>query len=309
MNSKQFKFRLKNMRKLISSKLDIVFISVFGSYNYDLVTPISDVDWKVIYIPTLDDLINRTPDFDVIDIPNGKVEIYSLPRFMNDVKQFEIPSLEVIFCNLCWVNPEHETLFNTIKDIVANAIKNNKKQYAEKILDSIKKIYTRFVVNTFISYNPRKAYNIPRMKCLLEEVLNDKGYNLIPSEEYKRRIMNYKLGNVNKEQASQECLEIINSVEAMINNYSNNVLDRYYDTLDNLVKDTITNIIVQNHQAQMNPSPSPQPQNQPATPIIDENEEQEIVIRRQRNVENVSIILLILVFIPMVALTIYNLFI
>ena len=44
---------------------------------------------------------------------------------------------------------------------------------------------------------------------------------------------------MNKERAAVECYDILSQVEAMINNLSNNILDRFDEHFDKLVKDTI----------------------------------------------------------------------
>ena len=248
MNNKQFKRQIKELKRFVSSDIDIIFISVFGSYNYDLQTPTSDIDWKLVYIPTLDDMIKRTPESEIVKVNNGQLEVMSIIRFVNELKAFELPDLEVLFCKYQWINPEHEMLFNTIKDIALDAIVNNKRLYAEKVIDTVKKIYERFVINKLITYNPKKAYNIPRIHYLFNNLIENEVYDLIPSPEVKTRILSYKLGNVGKEQAILECCDIIQKMESSMHELSNNLLNRFDERVDMLVKDVIVQNAFKVHQ-------------------------------------------------------------
>lgn len=224
--------------------MDILFISVFGSYNYALNDLTSDIDYKLVYIPTLDDLIKAKPTNEFIDIINGQVELISLPRFIREVKNFELPSFEIVNSQYIYINNDHKELFNLLKQTISLTIQNNKLYYIESVIEIMKRIYDRFVNNKFINYNGKKSYNIPRLRLLLDSVLIDNKYDLIVPESKRSIIRSYKTGIITKEQAIINCWNIINEVVELKSKYKNNELYNYELILDDLVNKAIESIFI-----------------------------------------------------------------
>ena len=254
MNAKQFKNRIKLLKKVIPNNLDILFISVFGSYNYGLESPISDIDYKLVYIPTLNDLIQAKPASEEIKITNGILYTYSLPRFVQRIKEFEISFFEPMNSSYIWINPLHKDLFDILKETVNTAIHNNKQLYIEKICDTMKTIYRTHVNSPIIQYNPKKAYNIPRLQLLLHSVLKNDTYDLKVPKEKHNHIFNIKAGIINKTEANEECFKIIQEVESLKQKYSNNLLYHFEKVLDDIVRSAIKHIIVQDELPETNVS-------------------------------------------------------
>lgn len=246
MNAKQFKNKIKLVKQYLPSKLDVMFISVFGSYNYNLQTSTSDVDFKVVYIPTLDDLIKRQEVSVTVEIANmGLCDVMSLPHFIERVKEYDLSKLEILFAKYVWVNEEHKLTFEKIKEVVLEMVINNKKAFGESVLKVMENIFGTFIDGNLLRYSGKKAYNVPRLKLLLNKVLLNNEYDLVVDNEFRQEIFIYKIGNVSKEDATINCKAIIDRTKEMIEDYENMNYD-YEVKLDKLCKKKIKTKINRN---------------------------------------------------------------
>lgn len=97
---------------------DWVGIFLYGSQNYGLDTPASDVDSKIIVLPSFRDLIlNRKPVSHVLNLPDGEhCEVKDIRLMFDCFKKQNINFLEILFTRWKIMNPEYEDLFKPIFD-------------------------------------------------------------------------------------------------------------------------------------------------------------------------------------------------
>ena len=252
MRPKLFKNKLRIVKKELPENMDILFISAFGSWNYGLQTETSDIDFKVVYIPSLDELI-RPKDFSfagsTINISYiGQCEIISIQSFIDKIKVFDISKIEILFAPNIWVNDVHKPLFETIKSHTLDYIIGNKVRYIDSVITVCTSIYKTFINSDMFKYNGKKAYNIPRLKYLLNGVLYSNEYELmIDDQEVRNDIMQYKLGNVDRDDARSECSVIINRMTAMKDEFNNENENSFNDKItkfDEIVKNGIYTEII-----------------------------------------------------------------
>lgn len=95
---------------------DWVGIFLYGSQNYDLTTPASDVDTKIIVLPSFKDLIfNRKPISVTLNLPNGEhCDVKDIRLMFDCFKKQNINFLEILFTRWKIMNPEYEKLFQPI---------------------------------------------------------------------------------------------------------------------------------------------------------------------------------------------------
>ena len=251
MQPKLFRSKLRIVKKALPDNIDILFISAFGSWNYGLQTSTSDIDFKTVYIPKLDELIHPLyQSSSIIEVGNiGQCEAISVQSFVDKIKSFDISKIEILFaCNI-WVNDKHKQLFDSIKEQTLNLILNNKVRYIDSVISVCSSIYRTFITNSVFKYNGKKAYNIPRLKYLLNEVVFNNTYSLMieDDEDIHNHIMAYKVGNIEKDDAEIECRIIIERMKTMKTEFTNETEDRFQnrcDELDAVVKNAIYTEIV-----------------------------------------------------------------
>lgn len=107
------KEELKNAWKHLESiGYEPYYLAVYGSQNYNLDTPESDVDFKCIIIPTLDQLIkNSKPVSTVVEFNGWQIEIKDIRSYVESVVKCNINFLEILNTKyyLC-KNPDDEFL-------------------------------------------------------------------------------------------------------------------------------------------------------------------------------------------------------
>lgn len=106
----------------------IIGVFLYGSQNYGLATENSDVDTKVIIIPTIEDLCAKKAGFvKAYEYNNEKVVVMDIIHLVENFKKQNINYLEILFTAYSWINPKNEWLwkqFLLIKDHIVSYDKN-----------------------------------------------------------------------------------------------------------------------------------------------------------------------------------------
>lgn len=86
----------------------ILGVFLYGSQNYGLATENSDVDTKVIIIPTLEDLCSKKAGFvKEYKYNDEKVIVMDLIHYSDNLKKQNINYVETLFTEYYWLNPVH----------------------------------------------------------------------------------------------------------------------------------------------------------------------------------------------------------
>lgn len=91
----------------------IIGVFLYGSQNYGLATENSDVDTKVIIIPTLEDLCSKKAGFvKEYKYNDEKVIVMDLIHLVENFKKQNINYVEILFTNYSWINPKNQWLWD-----------------------------------------------------------------------------------------------------------------------------------------------------------------------------------------------------
>jgi len=90
-----------------------IYAANYGSHNYNLHINLdeyqSDIDTKVIILPTLEELVNNsTPVSTTIDISTGQCDIKDIRAFIPTLMKANIQFLEILAAQVFWINPDFE---------------------------------------------------------------------------------------------------------------------------------------------------------------------------------------------------------
>ena len=101
------------------SEKQILGVLLYGSQNYGLATESSDVDTKVILIPTIDDLCSKKAGFvkEYQTNNNEKVVIMDLIHYFDNLKKQNINYVETLFTEYRWINPDHVWLWGALQSM------------------------------------------------------------------------------------------------------------------------------------------------------------------------------------------------
>lgn len=96
----------------------IIGVFLYGSQNYGLATENSDVDTKVVIIPTLEDLCSKKAGFvKEYKYNDEKVIVMDLIHYVDNLKKQNINYIETLFTEYCWVNPNHAWIWDAFIEI------------------------------------------------------------------------------------------------------------------------------------------------------------------------------------------------
>lgn len=95
-----------------------VGIFLQGSQNYDLASPTSDVDTKIIVLPSFEELIfNRKPISHTLVLPNNEhCDVKDIRLMFECFRKQNINFLEILFTQYKIMNPRFEDLFQPMFD-------------------------------------------------------------------------------------------------------------------------------------------------------------------------------------------------
>ena len=93
----------------------IIGVFLYGSQNYELATEKSDVDTKVVIIPTLEDLCSKKADFvKEYKYNDEKVIVMDLIHLVENFKKQNINYVEILFTDYSWINPKNQWLWDNL---------------------------------------------------------------------------------------------------------------------------------------------------------------------------------------------------
>ena len=87
----------------------VVYVALYGSQNYNLDTPKSDLDFKAMVVPTLDDivfgrrLVSTTHEFN-IDGVQGLVDVKDCRSLISCWKKQNVNFVELLFTKYFYIN-------------------------------------------------------------------------------------------------------------------------------------------------------------------------------------------------------------
>lgn len=107
---------LKKQYNILQSKFgyEIFGIFLYGSQNYNLDTPESDIDTKVIIIPSFEDLVLNKPVSKTITLPWGECDIKDVREMIKSYKKQNVNYLETLFTDYYYINPKYKKPFNKL---------------------------------------------------------------------------------------------------------------------------------------------------------------------------------------------------
>lgn len=108
----------------VAQGYEVVGVFLFGSQNYNMHTPQSDIDVKAMVIPKMDDIVRGKTDVSKKVVrDNGELVIYDIASIHRSIKKQSINFVEILFTDYKIMNPEYEYLYAPMfekKDRVAD---------------------------------------------------------------------------------------------------------------------------------------------------------------------------------------------
>ena len=151
------------------SEDSLIGVFAFGSMNYNLFeSEFSDVDTKVIYLPSYKELVFEKPISELYLYGNEHIEVKDIRLMVEMFKKQNINFVETLFTNFSWINPRYSYLWaNTfyayrhmISSYDINYFVNSVCAQAKGNIRSIQK-----------EYNPKKVVTVLRLYHVLDDFM------------------------------------------------------------------------------------------------------------------------------------------
>lgn len=224
----------------------VLYAANYGSHNYNLdiynEEYNSDIDTKVIILPTLEELVsNSKPVSTTIEISTGQCDIKDIRAFVQTLLKANIQFLEVLKAESYWINFDYIEDFKWFIDNLDKLIEGSKPQL-------LKSIYG-------MSLEKKKAlcHPYPTIKWKIDKYGYD-GKQLHHIMRLKNFIDRYFYGSENFEEAirfKNDTLEKEQLIEAKLNHYSLKAAQDFAEMYCNIIeKDTrkLMDNLIQNNE-------------------------------------------------------------
>lgn len=172
---------------------EIFGIFLYGSQNYGLATANSDIDTKMIVIPSFDELISKKPVSKTIRFPWGECDVKDVREMIKSYKKQNVNFIETLFTDYYCINPEYRTLYNKLvekREEIAHYDEHKALDCFNGLMMQSKKRLTtptdatREDIEKY-GYHPKSLMNICKYAAMTEKYIKGFPYKkVLDSEKY-----------------------------------------------------------------------------------------------------------------------------
>lgn len=222
-----------NESKDYFNRKNIVGIFVQGSQNYGLDYEDSDIDTKLIVLPTLSDIIyNKKPVSTTHIRENDEhIDFKDIRLYMDTFKKQNLNFLEILFTDYKIINPVYADEWNILvenRELIAHmdikrAIKSMQGIAHEKYFALEHRFPSSFFAIEKFGYSPKQLHHLVRVRNYLIDYISGKSYKdcLVPDNETSKFLVEVKKGLFTHDEAKHLADKTIQEVDDICNKYIN----------------------------------------------------------------------------------------
>ena len=210
-NSK-YKEQLETILKEVEYKnnwdINILYIALYGSQNYELATENSDFDAECFIFPSFEDLaMNKEMVSYCIDTSLGTCHIKDIRMAFNELRKSSPNILEVFSTEHCLINDDYFMDIRHMKDDVSYYTRLSK----WKLLKGLEGLFHRY--SQKVEESNKYVMNVIRISEMIERVIAD--------ETYPNILVSYKLYQLQdiREKGIDSIDRVIEKTKAMLDDY------------------------------------------------------------------------------------------
>lgn len=165
---------------------DWFLIAVNGSHNYDLSTPASDVDTKFLTIPSLDQLLYKSPtNYLHVMRDNGEhTEVKDIRSYVHTMLKQNINFVETLYAQVVYVNPKYQQYWDMMvdmRDTISScnpiaAVKCMQGMAHQKRKDMVTETPGRAESIRLFGYDKKSFHHIVRLSCFAGRYMRGDNY-------------------------------------------------------------------------------------------------------------------------------------
>lgn len=240
---------------LTFSEDHIVGIFLQGSQNYGLDYEGSDIDTKLIVVPTFEDIcLNKKPVSTThVRSNNEHTDWKDVRLYMETFRKQNLNFLEILFTPYSIINPLYEEQWERLieaREFIARmnpyrAVKSMKGIAMEKYYAMEHPYPSKVEILAEYGYDGKQAHHLLRVEDYLERYIAGELYEscLIPTESKYQHLLDYKKQLIPLEKARLETQQSISHVIEMADTFCNNNKDNEEFKMRQLLEDVSYNIM------------------------------------------------------------------
>lgn len=233
----------------------IFFIALEGSQNYQLDLPNSDIDTKLIILPSFNDFVfnNKPISTTHIRANNEHTSITDIRNYFLSLRKQNINFIETLFSPWIIVNKKYENEFKQLfdnRELIAhyNLVKAVK-TIGGIATDRYKAIYNlnskkADVINQY-GYDGKSVSHLLRLYWFLCHYINEEPYSecIIPDEIYKVMIFELKENKISLNIIKNYAPWLYKIIQTIVDDYVNNHKEIVNDTAENILNNLQYNLV------------------------------------------------------------------
>ena len=168
----------------------IAFISLYGSQNYHLAGPYSDIDSECFVFPSMDDLcFAKTPTSFKLHTEYGDVYVKDIRLMFDELRKVSPNILELLASDYMWINKEYSYYINSILMNVDMFAKLS----TYKLLKGLEGLMRRY--GNPIDLSPKYLVNAMRIQQMIERIAQGEDFSSTLVPENVTGLFNMKYRN------------------------------------------------------------------------------------------------------------------
>ncbi len=233
----------------------IVGIFLQGSQNYGLDLPTSDVDTKLIVVPTFEDIaLNKKPVSTTHVRANDEhIDFKDIRLYMETFKKQNLNFLEILFTDYYIINPLYEKQWNRLvkaREKIAHmnpyrAVKSMKGIALEKFHAMEHPYPTKLDLIEKYGFDGKQVHHLIRVSDYLVRYINGEPYKdcLKPSKHLVEHMLEYKRHEIDLETARKEARLVLDFTTEMADSFCLSAKDEEDPKMRDLLQDVSYNIM------------------------------------------------------------------
>lgn len=189
---------------MMYNKNQVVGLFLQGSQNYNLAVPTSDVDTKLIVVPSFKDIALARKPVSTTHIRNNEehIDAKDIRSYITTFYKQNLNFLEILFTPYSWMNPAYSAEWHRLvkeRELIAhmNPVRGIKSMYGialEKYHAMEHRYPSKIHLIEKYGYDAKQLSHLARIRIFLEHFLENEPYEecLIPKDEERAYIMTLK---------------------------------------------------------------------------------------------------------------------
>ena len=233
----------------------IVGIFLQGSQNYQLDLPTSDVDTKLIVVPSFKDIaLNRKPVSTThIRANEEHIDFKDIRLYCETFRKQNLNFLEILFTQYKIINSNYYAQWNRLieaREAIAHmnpwrAVKSMKGIAMEKYHAMEHRYPSKVEILEAHKYDGKQAHHLLRVEDYLERYIAGEPYEkcLIPTPSKHNRLLDYKMQLIPLEEARKETSAAIQHIIEIADNFCATTKDKESSEMHELLENVSYNIM------------------------------------------------------------------